>query len=305
MPNDRNMRGHAAVLVANALWGLNASIGKTILGELSALTVTTIRMVVAALVFWSFSLFLPKEHVHHQDMLKLFFAALLGVVLNQGMFLFGLSYTTALDASIVTTAMPIITMIIAAIYLKEPITGMKVMGVFVGAMGVFILMLNSQTTGRHPGNLVGDVLCLVSQISFAFYLVLFRDLIVKYSPITICKWLFIYASVCFIPFSYADVVSIDFSSFSLALWLRLGYVVIGSTFLAYICLMSSQRLLRPTIVSMYNYIQPIIVTLVMVMMGIDDLNWMKAVAIILIILGVSYVTLSKSRTDFEQVGKEL
>ena len=56
---------------------------------------------------------------------------------------------------------------------------------------------------------------------------------------------------------------------------------------------------------MYNYIQPIIVALVMVMMGIDDLNWMKAIAIILIILGVSYVTLSKSRTDFEQVGKEL
>ncbi len=305
MPNDKNIRGHAAILAANALWGLNASIGKTILTELSALTVTTVRMVAAALVFWGFSLFIPKEHVHHQDMLKLFFAALLGVVLNQGVFLFGLSYTTALDASIVTTATPILTMIIAAIYLKEPITGMKVMGIFVGAIGVFILIMNCQTTGRHPGNLTGDVLCLLSQLSFAFYLVLFKDLVSKYSPITICKWLFIYASVCFIPFSYADLVSLDFSTFSAALWLRLGYVVIGSTFLSYICLMSSQRLLRPTIVSMYNYIQPVVVAVVMIIMGIDGLNWMKAVAIVLIILGVFYVTLSKSRNDFEEAGKEL
>lgn len=305
MPNDKNIRGHAAILAANALWGLNASIGKTILGELSALTVTTFRMVAAALVFWLFSLALPKEHVHHQDMLKLFFAALLGVVLNQGLFLFGLSSTTALDASIVMTATPILTMIVAAVYLKEPITSMKVMGVFVGAIGVFVLMLNCQTTGRHPGNLVGDVLCFVSQLSFAFYLVLFKDLIAKYSPITICKWLFIYASVCFIPFSYADIVSLDFSSFSIALWLRLGYVVVGSTFLTYICLMSSQRTLRPTIISMYNYIQPVVVALVMVLMGIDDLNWMKAVAIVLIIVGVFYVTLSRSRNDFEQAGEKL
>jgi drug/metabolite transporter (DMT)-like permease len=305
MPNDRNIRGHAAILAANALWGLDASIGKTVLSELSAVTVTTLRMVAAALVFWMFSMFIPKEHVHHQDMLKLFFAALLGVVLNQGMFLFGLSYTTALDASIVMTATPILTMVVAAVYLKEPITSMKVIGVFVGAVGILILILNCQTTGRHPGNLTGDVLCLLSQVSFAFYLVLFKDLIAKYSPITICKWLFIYASLCFIPFSYADVVSLDFSSFSIALWLRLGYVVVGSTFLAYICLMSSQRLLRPTIVSMYNYIQPIIVALVMVIMGIDGLNWMKAVAIVLIFVGVFYVTLSKSRNDFEQAGKEL
>jgi drug/metabolite transporter (DMT)-like permease len=305
MSDDRNLRAHGAIFAANALWGLNASICKSVLGELSTLTVTTFRMVGAALVFWLFSLFLPKEHVDHRDMLRLFFAALLGVVLNQGFFTFGLDNTTALDAAIVTTATPIITMIIAAIYLKEPITSMKVMGIFVAAIGVLVLITSGSSTLRHPGSVMGDLFCLAAQFSFAFYLVLFKDLITKYSPITISKWLFIYAAMCFIPFSYADIVSIDFSTFSPSLWLRLGYVVIGSTFLAYICLMSSQRKLRPTIVSMYNYIQPIMVAILMMFMGIDDFSWPKIVAILLIFAGVFYVTLSKSRDDFEQEGLKL
>lgn len=305
MTNDRNIRGHAAIFAANALLGLNASISKTVLSELSPLTLTTIRMVATALVFWLFSLCIPREHVNHQDMLKLFFAALLGVVLNQGLFTFGLAYTTAIDASIITTATPIITMIIAAIYLKEPITNLKVFGVFVGAIGVLVLMIGCQPSWRHTGNILGISLCLLAQFAFAFYLVLYKDLVSKYSSITLCKWLFIYASVCFIPFSYADLATIDFTTFTDSLWLRLGYIVIGSTFLAYVSLMSSQRELRPTIVSMYNYIQPIMVTVLMLIMGIDELNWQKAIAIVLIFAGVFYVTLSKSRNDFEQMGKEL
>lgn len=305
MTNDRNIRGHAAIFAANALWGLNVSITKMALNELSALTVSTLRMVGGAVVFWLLSLFLPKEHVPHQDMLKLFFAALLGVVLNQGLFTFGLSYTTMVDASIVTTATPLLTMIIAAVYLKEPITSKKVLGIFFGAMGVMVLIVSSQPVGRHPGDATGDLLCLLAQLSFAFYLVLFKDLISKYSPITIGKWLFVYASVCFIPFSYADVATIDFTTFSASLWLRIGYIIIGSTFLAYICLMSSQRILRPTIVSMYNYVQPIIVAIVIAIMGIDVLNWQKIIAILFIFMGVFYVTLSKSRQDFEETGRDL
>jgi len=305
MANDKNIRGHAAIFAANALWGLNISISRTVLSDLSALTLTTFRMVGAAIVFWLLSLFLPKEHVKHQDMLKLFFAALLGVVLNQGLFTFGLSYTTAADASIVATATPILTMIIAAIYLKEPVTNMKVMGIFIGAMGALILIMSCQPSVRHPGNMLGDVLCLIAQISFAFYLTIFKDLIAKYSPITISKWLFIYASICFIPFSYADIATIDFTTFSLSLWLRIGYIVIGSTFLAYICLMSSQRILRPTIVSMYNYIQPIMVAILTILMGIDGFGWQKIIAIVLVFLGIFCVTLSKSRNDFEQTGREL
>ncbi len=304
MSNDKSLKGHAAMLAANVLWGLNAPIGKSVLAVFSALSVTTFRMVGAAIAFWILSLFLPREHIDHKDMLKLFFAALFGVVFNQGMFIFGLSLTSPIDASIVTTTTPIITLIVAALYLKEPVTHKKVSGIFVGALGALILILSSQTdTGGKSGSIWGDILCLVAQLSFAIYLTVFRGLISRYSPVTISKWLFIYASLCYLPFSYRDIASIDFMSVSWQLWAQMGYVVLGATFLSYICMMTGQKLLRPTIVSMYNYVQPIVASIVTVALGMDVFGWQKGVAIGLVFLGVYIVTQSKSREQLEAEGK--
>ncbi len=304
MSNDKSLKGHAAMLAANVLWGLNAPIGKSVLATFSALSVTTFRMVGAAIAFWLLSLFLPREHIDHKDMLRLFFAALFGVVFNQGMFVFGLSLTSPINASIVTTTTPIITMIVAALYLKEPVTHKKVLGIFIGAMGALILILSSQTGGTgKSGSIWGDILCLIAQFSFAIYLTVFRSLITKYSPVTISKWLFIYASLCYIPFSYRDIATIDFSTIPWELWTQIGYVVLGATFLSYICMMTGQKLLRPTIVSMYNYVQPIVASIVTVALGMDVFGWQKGIAIGLVFLGVYIVTHSKSRAQLEAENK--
>ena len=116
---NKNVQGHIFALTANILWGLMAPIGKSALMEFSALSVTTFRMVGAAACFWLLSAFCKHEHVDHRDMLKIFFASLFALVFNQGVYIFGLSMTSPIDASIVTTTLPIVTMIIAAIYLKE------------------------------------------------------------------------------------------------------------------------------------------------------------------------------------------
>ena len=186
---NKNIQGHLFALAANILWGLMAPIGKSALVEFSALSVTTFRMVGAAACFWLLSLFCKREQVDHRDMLKIFFAALFALVFNQGVYIFGLSMTSPIDASIVTTMLPIVTMIVAAIYLKEPVTDKKVLGIFVGAMGAFILIMSSQTTGAGNGSLIGDLLCLLAQISFSIYLTVFKGLSQKYSPITLNKWM--------------------------------------------------------------------------------------------------------------------
>lgn len=189
MANDKSLKGHAAVFAANVLWGLNSPIGKSVLNEFSALSVTTFRFVGAAAAFWLFSLFLPKEHVTPKDMLRLFFAALFGIVCNQGMFMFGLSLTAPIEASIITTTAPIITMVVAALYLKEPVTNKKVAGIFVGAIGALTLILSNNTiSSGSSSHILGDLLCLLAQLSFAVYLTVFKDLIGKYSPVTISKW---------------------------------------------------------------------------------------------------------------------
>lgn len=300
---NKNIQGHIFALSANILWGLMAPIGKSALAEFSPLSVTTFRMVGAAACFWLLSLFCKREQVDHRDMLKIFFASLFALVFNQGVFIFGLSLTSPIDASIVTTTLPIVTMIVAAVYLKEPVTNKKVLGIFVGAMGALILILSSQSAAGGGSSIWGDLLCLTAQISFSIYLTVFKGLSQRYSPITLNKWMFVYASMCYIPFSYHDVAAIDWNGISTAAWLQVGYVVVGGSFLAYICIMTAQRLLRPTVVSMYNYMQPIVASIVTIIIGLGTFNLEKGIAIALVFLGVYIVTQSKSRKDFEREGK--
>lgn len=305
MKIDKNLKGHLLALTANVMWGLMAPIGKSALQEFSPLSVTTFRMVGAAAAFWMLSLFCKQEQVNHRDMLKIFFASLFALVFNQGVFIFGLSLTSPIDASIVTTTLPIITMIVAAIYLKEPVTNKKVLGIFVGALGALTLILGSQASGGGGSSIWGDLLCLVAQLSFSIYLTVFKGLSQRYSPVTINKWMFIYASMCYIPFSYQDVAAIEWTAISTpAIW-QVLYVVLGGSFIAYICIMTAQRLLRPTVVSMYNYMQPIVSSIAVVLMGMGTFGWQKGISIGLVFLGVYIVTQSKSRADFEKAGQEV
>ena len=268
---SKNLQWHLLALCANVLWGLMAPIGKSALAEFSPLAVTTFRMVGGAACFWLLSMFCKKEHVNHRDLLTLFFAALFALVFNQ----------------------------------KEPVTGKKVLGIFSGAMGALILILSSQNAASGGGSILGDMLCLAAQISFSIYLTVFKGLSQRYSPVTLNKWMFVYASMCYIPFSYCDIAAIQWETVPASAILQVGYVVLGGTFVAYICLMAAQRHLRPTVVSMYNYMQPTVASIVAIAIGMATFNVQKGIAVVLVFLGVYFVTQSKSRQDFEKAGKEV
>ena len=190
-------------------------------------------------------------------------------------------------------------MIVAAIYLKEPVTGKKVIGIFLGSIGALTLILSSQgSTDGKGGSIPGDLLCLLAQISFSFYLAIFKGLISRYNIFTLMKWMFTYAAICFIPFSYHEVSTIHFHEISTSTWACVAYVIVGGTFLAYILMMIGQKTLRPTVISMYNYVQPIV--------GMGTFGIAKGIAVALVFTGVYIVTQSKSREQMlaEQAAKK-
>ncbi len=298
MMNFKNMKAHLALLLAASMWGLMSPVGKAAMeAGITGLILANMRMLGGALCFWLTSLVVRSEKVPPRDLLLMFFASMLGIVCNQGCFTFGLSLTSPVDASIITTTMPIFTLVLAAVFLKEPVTPMKVGGLLLGSVGALILILGAQGGGGKAGNIWGDLLCMSSQISFACYLTIFKRLITRYSVFTLMKWMFTYAAIAFIPFSYGDVMATDFGSLSPVVWLEAGYVVLFGTYFAYIFIVYGQKQLRPTVVSMYNYMQPVVGSSVAVMMGLSDFGWTKAVAALLIFTGVYAVTQSKSRAQ--------
>lgn len=299
--NTKVVKAHAALLTAGCIWGLMAPVGKSAMDAgISSMSLATMRMVGAAVCFWIASLFAPKEKVRPRDFLFLLFAGLISIVFNQGLFIFGLSLTSPIDASIITTSLPIITMILAALFLKEPLTPLKITGVLMGTVGALILILSNYGASGNSGNIWGNIMCLIAQTSFACYLTIFKGLISRYNIFTLMKWMFTYASICFIPFSFNDLSIMTTQHFPATVWLEVAYVILFGTFLAYVFMLMGQKTLRPTIVSMYNYVQPIVGASVSVIIGLGTFGWTKAFASVLIFAGVYVVTQSKSRKQTQE-----
>lgn len=297
MSANGNLKGHLCMALACIMWGLMAPIGKDAMTHgLNGIEMVTFRAVGGAICFWITSLFVERETVSARDMVRFFFAAMLSIVFNQCCYTIGLSITSPVNASIMTTTMPIVTMILAALILREPVTGKKVGGIVCGAVGASLLITASASPSAD-GNLLGDMLCLAAQCSFALYLTLFKHLISRYSVFTCMKWMMTYAAIVILPFSYSDLSALSWSSVPLSSWFEAGFVVLCGTFIAYICMMIGQKNLRPTVVSMYNYVQPIVACGVSVILGLGKFGLLQGVAIVLVFSGVYLVTQSKSRRD--------
>lgn len=305
--NLMKLKGHSSMLGANVMWGLMSPVAKFVMvgGAVTPLVVTDLRITGAMVLFWIASFFQKPERVAPKDLLKLLGASLLAIVFNQGCFIFGVGLTSPVDASIITTSMPLLAMVLAAIYLKEPITGKKVLGIAVGATGALLLILGSHqvSEAKAAGNhyIWGDLLVLLAQFSYALYFVLFKNFVNKYSLITIMKWMFTYAFICALPFSYNDLLHTEWKSLQSTEIGALIFIVVGSTFISYVLIVIGQKNLRPTVAGMYNYVQPLVASIVAVCWGMDTFNFVKIISVALIFGGVYLVTNSRSKAEMEAV----
>lgn len=303
---DKNTAaGHLCMLGANTAFGLLSPMAKIVMigGIVTPFIVTELRITGAMLLFWAASLLIKHEHVPHQDLFRLFFASLFAIVFNQGVFILGVGLTTPGDASILTTSMPMWAMVLSAVILKDPITGKKVLGIAAGAGGALMLILSSESMQQADpnvhGSIAGDLLVTLAQLSFAFYVVRFRDLIARYSLITVMKWMFTFAFIVTIPFTSLRIAHTAWADLTAAEIWSLLFIVVAATFLSYLGLVVGQRHLRPTVVGMYNYVQPVVACLVAVFLGLDHFSLFKGAAVVLIFCGVYLVTHSRSREEIE------
>lgn len=291
------LRGHLMLLGAAVLWGCNAPMIKDLQGlGVPALVVADMRAVGAAVAFWVMSLFVGGgERVSVSMLGRLCVAGILCIVLNQVLFTVGVNYTSPIDATVISTMLPIVTMIFAAIILKESITGMKVVGIAVGAAGALTLVFGGGGSSAG-GGLLGDALCFTAQVSCALYMVIFSNTIHRYSVVTLMKWLFLFSAIIVTMVTWPSVVAVDYASLPLKAWGEMLFIVFGGTFVSYIFFTGGQKLLRPTVVSMYNYVQPIVATVLSVAMGVGTFGVGKVISMAMVFAGVYIVTHAKNST---------
>ena len=288
--------GHIALFCSNTMWGILSPVSKMLLagGAISATVLADIRLVFGTLLFWFVSLFVKTQKIDRKDYVRLFAAAFFSASLNQMLFVNGVALTSPVDACICTSTLPIWTMLMAAAVLKEPMTGRKVGGVSIGLAGTLILVLSGTgRTGCTGSDILGNILCLGSQISYGIYLVFFQDIIRKYTPLTLMKWKYLFGALMLLPFSSGGLLDTDIAVLSAEDWYSLAYILFCGTFLSYLMVPVGQKTLRPTVVAMYNYLQPVCAAVFAMISGTESLTFTKIVSILLIFTGVTLV--SKSR----------
>ena len=291
------LTGHLCMGVAYAIFGLNIVFCKDIANSdvISPGVLFVLRAIGASALFWIISLFTPKETVDRKDFAKIAAASFVGLFVPQFTFLMAITMASSIDTAIMGTLGPIFTMFFAFLFLGEPITGKKAAGVATSFAGILFLIFNSvHTGGSNASTPLGIALLLLNSLSFSLYLGLFRPLISKYSVVTFMKWMFLFTMLVTVPFNVKNLIHIPFGQIESPVAWQIAFVVFFATFVAYFLIPIGQKRLRPTLVSMYNYVQPIIATIISIVIGLDHFTWKKGIAMILVFTGVWIVNQSRA-----------
>ncbi len=299
MSSKDSLTGHVSAFVAYAIFGFNIIVCKDLTSGhlIPPLGIFTLRSLIAGALFWAVSLFMPAERIDKKDYIRIFAASMLGFLTCQLTFLVGIPYITPMDCSILTAMSPIYTMIVAAIVIKEPITFQKAGGVVISFIGIIYLIVSRVTApgGVTESTPFGIFMIVLNSLSFSMYLGIFKPLIAKYSAVTFMKWIFLFSACVSAPLSFKGLMSVEWGAIPSLQYVELAYLIICATFVTYFLIPVAQKRIRPTLVSMYSYVQPIIAIAVSIIIGMDALTWQKVLAACMVFGGVVIVSYSKSK----------
>ncbi len=304
MTQDSSRRGkaegHAAIIAANAIFGLGVPVSSYLLRDWVTPNVyMASRCVGAALVFWGLSLFAPRERVAGRDLAVIVLSGLLGFVVSQTLTAWALVYTTPVYFSLIATLTPVATMILAAVFLDEGITGMKAAGVFAGIAGAALMVALKWQDGSGSNDLLGIFFALMSLLTWAVYLTVTRKVSQRYTALTQMKWVFLVSSVVVLPYTVAEFGTTRlYGGPADAEWLTgmaaMLFIVVFATVLGYFMIPFAMKYLKATTVSVYTNLQPVVASLVAIAMAQDTLTWDKPAAAALVMAGAYLVTKQKS-----------
>ncbi len=292
-------KGHLAIFAANAIFGLGVPVTKALLDDwVTPMGYMASRCVFAAVIFWVIAYFMPKEPVEKRDLVVIMLAGLLGFVISQTLTAWALDFTTPVYYSLVAAMTPVAVMILAAIFLKENITAVKIVGVLLAIAGALLMLFISWQSGTGKNDLLGIFLTVLSMLTWAVYLIVTRKVSAKYSSVTQMKYVFLVSAIVTLPIAlFTEPQQRLYSS----AWewsgiVEMAFIVLFATVLGYFLIPYAMKFLRATTVSIYTNIQPVVASLVAIAIGQDVMSWDKPVAAVLVLLGAYIVTMPDKRT---------
>lgn len=278
------------------IYGANYTIAKEVLdnGHIKPIGFILMRVLTGLILFSIIHTFYIKEKVERKDFFRLILCGFFGVAINQTFFFSGLKLTTPINASLIMTTTPILVLIASSIIIGEKVTLRKILGIVAGGSGAVLLILNGKSINFEKTQILGDFMIFINASSYGIYLVIVKSLMEKYNPITVVKWVFIFGTFFVLPFGIGELTEVNWAVFDYSIWLAVAYVLICTTFLAYLFNAYALKTVNPSVVSIYIYLQPLLTTMIALMFAKDNLGVIKIISGVLIFAGVYLVSSQKN-----------
>ena len=288
---------HLALFIVNLIYALNYSIAKDVMPDyIGPSGFILLRVTGGSILFFLTYFFFIRESVESRDIIRLILCGLFGVAINQLFFFEGLNLTTPINAAIIMTVSPILVIIFSAIIIKEKITFRKVLGIFLGITGAATLIFKSGSISIENDFFIGNVLVFINATSYSIYLVLVKTLMTKYNPITVMFYVFSFGLIFVFPFGLNELASVSFQSFTTLIYFKVAFVVICTTFLAYLLNAFALKSLNPSVVSIYIYLQPVLASIIAIILKSDSLDVIKIISSLFIFSSVFLVSIPPKKS---------
>lgn len=293
-------KGHIALFIAQIIYALNYSIAKDLMPKfINPIALVFLRIIGAFILFLCLSLFTKTEKVEKKDLIKLFWLALFGVVINQVFFIYGLSLTHPINSSIIMVSNPIMVFIFTLIILKEKINIFNIIGLSLAIIGACTLLLFKGNLEFGSDTIIGDLFTLINSASWAIFVVMVNPIMKKYNTITVMRWLFLFGCIYILPIGLYDAWHINWGAFNNHAIFATCFVVIATTFIVYLLNIFGLKSLSPSTVSAYIYLQPFLACIFAIILGKDSMTVTKVFSGIIILIGLYLINKKNKKTSYD------
>lgn len=281
---------HLALITVQILFGTWPIFGKIVLRSMSTTNLMLCRLIGAAFVLGLIQRKLrPLLSMPFDDLAWLTLCSLLGVVANQFIYLKGLSLTTVINTTLLSTTIPVFTLFVSIILGYDRLSLRRLIGIALAASGV-IYLVNPFRADLSSHNLAGNLLVATSSLLYAIYIVISKDLFERYGALNVITWIFIVGSLFTVPTAIYSLTHSEVHTLPLAVWLTIIFIILFPTVGAYYLNAWALTRVTPSTVAIYIYMQPLFAFGVAPVLLGEKWTWRTLIAAGLIFSGVAIVT---------------
>jgi len=280
------LKAHLALFTANLIYGANYSLAKEVMPAfIGAFGIILLRVGGAVLLFAGLWLLKP-ERIARRDWLLFALCGLTGVACNQLLFFKGLSFTTPIQAAVILTANPLLVLVAARFIRSERILPIRVWGIFIGMAGALWLILSQAGLDFSSSAMIGNFMILMNAAFYAIYLVLVKSLMQRYRLSTVMFFVFLLGLIPVIPIGFSEFAQVEWTQMPPYVIAILAFIVVGTTFFAYLLNAYGLISLSPATVSAYIYLQPVLAACIAIALGKDKITIEMLGSSLLVFTGV-------------------